>query len=162
MLNKQEVNWHQEMSMRHAALDMDQHAETLFIRLASLGGTNLQQGERCYLSNVSRPIRRVTGIQNMGYARSGALWHADQSYFIASLGAQAALTITLVNPQGTRLIEDFPVSRLGWITPSVNFGGKVVRFDLLVDMQKSYLTYINPNPLTGVNQYIPLMFSFVQ
>lgn len=156
--NKQPLNWHQQMAAHHARLDKDAHAETLFIALRGSSGPTLQQGQRCYFGYTSARYRQVTGIQNASYGRT--FWTASQTYTIPARVIQSYFTLTLIDKNGDRVIEDMPVVRLGWLNNVINFGGKIMRFDIEVDMHESFLTFIAPVSLASTNLTIPLTFYF--
>lgn len=155
---KQPLNWHQQMAAQHARLDEDTHAETLFISLRGQSGPTLQQGQRCYFGYTSQQFRRVTGIQNASYGKT--FWTASQTYTIPARAVQSWFTLTLIDRNGERRIEDMPLVRLGWLNNIINFGGKIMRFDIDVNMHESFLTFIAPSSLASTNLTIPLTFYF--
>lgn len=158
MVREPAPNWHQFMAERHAKLEKDTHAETLFISLRGQSGPTLIQGQRCYFGYTSAQYRRVTGIQNASYGKT--FWTASQTYTIPSRAVQSWFTITLIDRKGERVIEDMPLVRLGWLNSIINFGGKIMRFDIEVNMHESYLTFIAPASLASSNLSIPLTFYF--
>lgn len=146
------------MAAQHARLDEDTHAETLFISLRGQSGPTLQQGQRCYFGYTSQQFRRVTGIQNASYGKT--FWTASQTYTIPARPIQSWFTLTLIDRNGERRIEDMPLVRLGWRNNIIDFGGKIMRFDIDVNMHESFLTFIAPASLASTNLTIPLTFYF--
>lgn len=158
----QNLQYEEEVA-RHVIADKDSCRETLMIRLQDAGGGVLTSGQRCYFGYTTSRYRRVTGI-SLGSAATppGYVWPTYG--LVPPVTGLKSFTLTLVARDGKSFIlENFPVSRLSPLTVALNFnyGGKIVRFDMWVDMQSSFVQYNNPGAI-GAGYILPLTFSFAE
>lgn len=158
----QNLQYEAEVS-RHVLADKDSCQETLMIRLQDANGGVLTVGQRCYFGYTTSRYRRVTGISlGAQYQQPSQNW--PPYGLVPSVTSLKSFTLTLVARDGKSfLLENFPVTRLSPGNEPLNYnnGGKIIRFDLWVDLQSSFVQY-NSFGVISSNYYLPLTFSFAE
>lgn len=158
----QNLQYEEEVA-RHVIADKDSCRETLMIRLQDANGGVLTIGQRCYFGYTTSRYRRIKGISlGSQYAQPSQQW--SPYGLVPSVTSLKAFTLTLVARDGKSfLLENFPVTRLSPGKEALNYnnGGKIIRFDLWVDLQSSFLMYNSPGVISA-NYFLPLTFSFAE
>lgn len=158
----QNLQYEEEVA-RHVIADKDSCRETLMIRLQDAGGGALTLGQRCYFGYTTSRYRRVTGIA-LGSPASNPSFIWVPYGLVPPATSLRSFTVTLVSRDGkTFVLENFPIARLSPLILPLNFnyGGKIVRFDMWVDLQSSFVQYNNPGAI-GAGYILPLTFSFAE